>query len=108
MKNIYTQDELDDILKKAKTKLVVVDFWAEWCGPCKFIGPVFDKLSGDSKYKNKVVFVKVDVDEASELAEYVGIQCMPTFVFFKNKEKIDEMAGANKDSLHEMIETHSK
>lgn len=104
MKEIFTQDELDDLLRSAGQKLVIVDFWATWCGPCKVIGPMFRKLANDPEYEKDVIFASVDVDEANELAEEIGIECMPTIMFFKNSEKIDEMSGANKAKLVEKIE----
>ncbi|XP_022313726.1 thioredoxin-like [Crassostrea virginica] len=104
MKEIFTQEELDDLLKSAGHKLIIIDFWATWCGPCKVIGPMFRKLAHDSEYEKDVIFASVDVDEANELAEEIGIECMPTIMFFKDGEKIDEMSGANKAKLVEKIE----
>lgn len=95
--------ELEDVLKESGDKVVCIDFWASWCGPCKVIGPPFERLAKDSALQSKMVFVKVDVDEASDIAEWVGIECMPTFAFYRNGEKIAEMAGANPDKLREII-----
>ncbi|ORX53154.1 thioredoxin TrxA [Hesseltinella vesiculosa] len=76
----------------ASDKLVVVDFYATWCGPCKMIAPKFENLVDE--YTN-VVFAKVDVDEASDIAAEVGVRAMPTFLFFRNGNKVDEVVGAN-------------
>ncbi|KAI3376332.1 hypothetical protein L3Q82_016814, partial [Scortum barcoo] len=100
-------DEFLSILKENKDKLVVVDFTASWCGPCKMIGPEFDRLSKLPEYAN-VVFLKVDVDDGSDVSEHCKINCMPTFQFYKNGEKVDEFSGANKDTLVEKINALTK
>ncbi|XP_067117469.1 thioredoxin b [Osmerus mordax] len=89
-------------LKQAGDKLVVVDFTATWCGPCKNIAPRFKELSDKPDNKN-VVFLKVDVDEAEEVAKHCDIKCMPTFHFYRNAEKVDEFAGANYPKLEEKV-----
>lgn len=70
---------------------VVVDFYATWCGPCKRLSPMLDAIAGS--YTNKVKFVKVDVDEATELTKKYEIEGMPTLLFFKNGEVVDRMLG---------------
>ncbi|XP_019951392.1 thioredoxin b [Paralichthys olivaceus] len=103
---VYEVESLDDFrkqLKDAGDKLVVVDFTATWCGPCKMIGPYFVELSNE--YPN-VVFLKVDVDEAEDVSSSCDIKCMPTFVFFKNGEKVDDFAGANREKLLELLKKH--
>uniref|UniRef100_A0A8C4EBJ2 Thioredoxin domain-containing protein n=1 Tax=Dicentrarchus labrax TaxID=13489 RepID=A0A8C4EBJ2_DICLA len=73
--------------KEAGDKLVVVDFTATWCGPCKQIGPIFEEQSLKPENKN-VIFLKVDVDEAEDVSSSCNISCMPTFQFYKNGEKV--------------------
>lgn len=80
--------------------VVVVDYWATWCGPCKLIAPFYKELY--DKYEN-ICFLKVDVDEAEDLATSQEIQCMPTFHIFKNKERVETIKGANKELLEETI-----
>lgn len=87
-------------LTKAGPKLVVVDFTASWCGPCKKIAPKFTSLS--TKYPS-AVFLKVDVDKCEDVAAGSNVSAMPTFQFFKGKVKVDEMTGADEKKLEEKI-----
>jgi thioredoxin 1 len=70
---------------------VLVDFWAEWCGPCKMIGPVIDELASD--YDGKVKFGKINVDEQQELASQYGIRAVPTILIFKSGEVVEQVVG---------------
>ncbi|RXG67305.1 Thioredoxin-2 [Armadillidium vulgare] len=81
---IMDLEDFDQQLEEAGSKLVVVDFYATWCGPCKTIAPKIEALS---KELENVVFLKVDVDDCEELSQRYKISCMPTFLFFRNKEK---------------------
>lgn len=81
-------------------KIVVVDFSAAWCGPCKMIAPLYIELS--QKYP-QLIFLKVDVDEMRELSATWDVQAMPTFVFIKNGKQIDKLVGANKPELEKKI-----
>ncbi|XP_023252596.1 thioredoxin-like [Seriola lalandi dorsalis] len=98
VREVESLDEFKAILKEAGDNLVVVDFTATWCGPCKQIGPKFEALSTKPEYKH-VIFLKVDVDEAEDVSGYCKISCMPTFHFYKNGDKVDEFSGANADTL---------
>ena len=82
---------------------VLVDFWAEWCGPCKMIGPVLDQLSGEVEGTAKVG--KVNVDEARDLAVKYGVKSIPLLLFFKGGEVKDQIVGANvtKDMLKQKL-----
>jgi len=87
-------------LAKAGNRLVVVDFTASWCGPCKRIAPVFAELA--AKYSHNL-FLKVDVDECPQTANDNKVQAMPTFMFFKNGQKIDSIRGADPEALESKV-----
>jgi thioredoxin 1 len=70
---------------------VVVDFWAEWCGPCKQVAPVLDELAGE--YDNRVRIGKVNIDEDQELAANYGVRAIPTFLLFKGGEVAGQIVG---------------
>ncbi|XP_071315813.1 thioredoxin b [Trachinotus anak] len=105
VREVSDLDEFKAILKEAGGKLVVVDFTATWCGPCKQIGPKFVMLSEKAEYNN-VVFLKVDVDEASDVSEHCGIKCMPTFHFYKNGKLVHEFSGANGELLAKKLDEY--
>jgi len=80
----------------------VFDFWATWCGPCKAISPIFQRLSDQATYSH-IKFYKVDVDDSPDISQEVGIRAMPTFTLFKNGQKVKDLVGASPPRLEELI-----
>ena len=101
-----TLEEVQEILARAAADswLVVIDFSATWCGPCKAIAPFFQELCQTTP--EGVIFVKVDVDENPETAAEYSVSAMPTFVFIKNGEVVDRLMGANPQRLQDLIAQH--
>jgi len=85
-----TQKNIKEILES--NEAVMLDFWAPWCGPCRMIAPVIDELAND--YDGKVAICKVNTDEEQDVAEKYGIRSIPTIVFIKNGEVVDQIVGA--------------
>ncbi|KAK3921337.1 Thioredoxin-2 [Frankliniella fusca] len=98
--HVKNQSDLETKLNEAGGSLVVIDFFATWCGPCKIIAPKLEEMSVEHP---DVVFLKVDVDECEDIATEYNISAMPTFVFIKNKEKVDSFSGASVDLLKEKV-----
>ena len=85
----FTKDGLDKAL--AQKGLLMVDFWADWCGPCKMLAPLIESL--DKEYEGRVKVGKVNVDDEQELALRYGVMSIPTVIFFKDGKEIDRKVG---------------
>jgi thioredoxin len=84
----------------AKYPLILVDFWAPWCGPCRMVSPIIEQLA--KEYSGKVVFGKVNVDENQMISSSFGIQSIPTMMIFRNGRAVDVMIGAMPKAQIEM------
>ncbi|CAF2324616.1 unnamed protein product [Rotaria sp. Silwood2] len=96
------RSELGD--EKNKGKLIIIDFFATWCGPCVRIAPKIEEWSSND-FKGKVVFLKCDTDQAEAVSQEYSIEAMPTFVFIKDEIEIHRIVGANVEQLKADIET---
>jgi thioredoxin 1 len=85
-----TDSNFDEIINSDKP--VLVDFWAEWCGPCRMVGPIVEELAGE--YEGKAVIGKVDVDANPQTSAKFGIRSIPTLLIFKNGQVVDKQVGA--------------
>jgi thioredoxin 1 len=98
-----TDSNVDETV--SKYPLVVIDCWAEWCGPCKKIAPAIEELA--SEYQGKAVFAKLDVDNNQESTKKFGISSIPTLLIFKNKVLIDYIIGAvSKQDIIKRLQPH--
>ncbi|NMC36546.1 thioredoxin [Candidatus Beckwithbacteria bacterium] len=102
----FTKTDFDEKVLKAD-KPAVIDFYAQWCGPCQMAAPIIDKLADE--LGNKVVIGKVDVDEAQELAMQYGVMSIPTMIVFKDGKEVDRKVGfPGEAGLRAMIEDLAK
>lgn len=86
-----TDENFDELVLKSE-KPVVVDFWAEWCGPCRMIGPLINEMSKD--FEGKALVGKVNVDQNANVSAQFGVRSIPTVLFIKNGEVVDKSVGA--------------
>lgn len=94
-----TDDNFEDKVLKSD-KLVVVDFWAEWCGPCRMVGPILEELAAEN---NNIVIGKMNVDDNPEVPTQMGIRNIPTLLFFKGGKVVNKFVGATSKSEYQQI-----
>ena len=85
-----TDANFDELVNSGKP--MVLDFWAEWCGPCRMVGPIVDELA--TEYEGKVIICKIDVDNNDDVVSQFGIRNIPTILFFKDGVVVDKQVGA--------------
>lgn len=93
----FTDATFDEVLNS--NTVVVADFWAEWCGPCRMVGPSIEQLA--EEYAGKAAIGKVDIEENDDLATQYAIRNIPTVLFFKNGQLVDKMVGAAPKTAYE-------
>lgn len=95
----------EEVIKASQSKPVLVDFYAEWCGPCKMMMPVFDEI--DSEIAGKAIIGKIDIDQSRVVVDNYSIMSVPTFIVFKNGQMVESFVGAQpKDALISAINKH--
>ena len=92
-----TDSNFEEVVLKS-SKPVMVDFWAEWCGPCRMLGPIIEELS--KEYDGKAVVGKVDVDSNQEFAAKFGVRNIPTVLTFKNGELVNRQVGVSSKNVY--------
>jgi thioredoxin 1 len=104
MAKIINSNEFIENVEKARG-VVVVDFFATWCGPCKMLGPVFEGVSNEME--NKAKFFKLDVDESGDIANKYGISAVPTMIIFRDGAPVENLAGfMPKDNIINKVNAH--
>ncbi|MDR1745981.1 MAG: thioredoxin [Tannerella sp.] len=101
MARVITDENFNEVLNEGKP--LMIDFWAEWCGPCRMISPIIEELA--QEYDGKVIVGKVDVDNNDDIVTQFGIRNIPTILFFKDKNVVDKHVGASpKDTIRQKVE----
>jgi len=98
---LLSLQQLVESEKNAHNRLIVLDCYADWCGPCKRIAPEVERIP--SLYEGRVIVLKTNIDESDDIAESFAIQSLPTFLFFKYGTVVNRIEGANLDILHDTI-----
>ena len=100
MSKLINKEDFLNLVENARDNLVVVDFFASWCGPCRMISPILEEVCEE----NNVTMYKVDTDEEGELAQKNGVLALPTVILFKNGKEVDKFVGFKpKEEIEEII-----
>ena len=92
IKDVNTDNFMNDVIEASKDKPIIVDFWAPWCGPCRMVAPVVEEISKD--FEGKIKVLKLNTDENPNVASQYGIRSIPTLMIFKGGQKVDTVVGA--------------
>lgn len=97
---VVTDADFEQAVLKSDTP-VVVDFWAPWCGPCRVIAPILDKLAGE--YEGRLTIAKINTDEEIQHASRLGIQGIPTLIIFKNGKEVGRLVGSRSEAQYREV-----
>ena len=101
--NLQGINELNKLANDFPDKVIIIDLWAVWCGPCKMFAPIFEKLN--QEYSSDFIFAKVNVDENPSIAQYFGVTAIPTTLFIMNGELIRKFVGSmNYNTFKQILE----
>jgi len=104
IRDVDTAQFVEEVIERSKTVPIVVDFWAEWCGPCKVLSPTLERMT--IEHEGKFELVKIDVDQNQQLAAQFGVQGIPTVVSFKDGKPVSQFTGAlPEDQIRQWLET---
>ena len=100
--HIDTVDQFNDLIEKYKDQIIVIDFWADWCGPCKMFGPVFEAVQ-KSDWGQNFVFAKLDTEKLPGVSQQLQVMGIPMVMFIKGKKELFRQAGAMNRGQFEML-----
>ena len=98
LEQIKDADFQQSVIESSNNHPVLVDFWAEWCGPCRMLGPIIEELSSD--YDGKAIIGKVDVDSNQQFAAQYGVRNIPTVLIFKDGELVNRQVGVSQKNVY--------
>ncbi|XP_037809471.1 thioredoxin-2-like [Lucilia sericata] len=102
---LANKNDFYKILKETNNRLLVIEFFAHWCGPCKILASKLEQVA--EAYKGKILIVKVDVDEFEDLAMEYDVSAMPTFMLMKNQQKLEQFSSSNAQTLDQNLEKYA-
>ncbi|KAH9445621.1 hypothetical protein Pst134EA_022571 [Puccinia striiformis f. sp. tritici] len=102
--HINNLDQLNKLISQHKNTIIVIDFHAQWCGPCHAIADFYSSLANSNK---SLTFTKCDVDQAADVAKHYQVTAMPTFMFLKTGVKIDQVRGADRANLEKLVKKYA-
>ena len=105
IQRIHSLSEFENLIRSSQR--LIIDFEAAWCGPCKKVGPIFDRLATEPGHSS-FVFARVDVDECEEVAAKLNVSAMPTFIVFVNGQKVDQCLGGSEENLVAILKKHAQ